>query len=113
MDEHIVILNIIDVHFDLNGVSTKIYANTSSRSGLVLIKDRWKIKRYECVKASLLTSQPNELGFNGRWYFLNPQAGKSVILDEKLIELWELLESLGVRPFFSGQIGSGHLCVKF
>lgn len=67
--------------------------------------------RYECAMPWLLTSEYNSSGFNGRWYFIDTSAGKSVILDKKLIELWELLESVGLRPFFSGDFNKADLCV--
>ena len=105
-DSYMVMSRILEVHPPVFGKSTEIFAYTSSLRSRVANK-------YRCVKASLLTSEPDPQGFNGRWYFLDPKAGKSVILDEKLLELWELLESLGVYPFFSGQMHSGDLRVKF
>ncbi|WP_029134081.1 hypothetical protein [Sedimenticola selenatireducens] len=76
-------------------------------------KTTTEIEGYQCVKTILLTSEPNSQGFNGRWYFVNTKAGKDAILDEELKQLWNLLESLGLRPFFSGGAIAADLCVRF
>ena len=120
-DTYTVVSRIVDVQAPIFGNTTNIYAITEgitleghprprlgSRAG-----SRLKLKRYQCVESTLLISEYHSQGFNGRWYFLNTKAGKSVILDQKLAELWDRLLSLGVRPFFSGQIGSGDLRVQF
>ncbi|MEW6997761.1 hypothetical protein AADZ86_08655 [Colwelliaceae bacterium BS250] len=67
--------------------------------------------KYECVSPSLLQGKRNPHSFNEVWYSIDTEAGKSVIKDDKLIELWELLEENELKPFFSGGDISAHLCV--
>ena len=76
-------------------------------------KNTTEIEGYQCVKTTILTSEHNSQGFNGRWYFVNINAGKEVILDEELMQFWKMLESLGLRPFFYGGANSADLCVGF
>jgi hypothetical protein len=68
--------------------------------------------QYECVKSSLLPSKLDWKGLNGRLHYIDKTVGKRVILDDKLIELWELLESMGLRPFFHTYHGTADLCVR-
>lgn len=135
-EKHTIIYHIFDVSAPIfNSTETKIFAHITSDephakerrlrmmvSLLKGVKDNSKEDeitsfiskesyRYECVRPSLLTSEYHSQGFNQKWYFIDTKAGKSVILDKKLIELWELLESLGLRPFFSGDIHKVDLCV--
>ncbi|MEW6996240.1 hypothetical protein AADZ86_00845 [Colwelliaceae bacterium BS250] len=67
--------------------------------------------KYECACPSLLKGKLNPYDFDNVWYNIDTDAGKSVIKDRKLIELWELLEVNGLKPFFSGGDYSAHLCV--
>jgi len=107
----VIISNVFKVAPPIFGRSTtKVFGGTPPSKGLVLGRDR-QSSEYECARGSLLTSRHEPQGFNGKWYYIDETAGKSVILDEKLIELWELLESLGLRPFFSGGMDSASLCV--
>ncbi|MBW3513770.1 MULTISPECIES: hypothetical protein [unclassified Shewanella] len=135
-EKHTIISHIFDVAAPIfNSTETKIFAHITSDepcakerrlkmmvSLLQGVNDNSKADeitsviskesyRYECVRPSLLTSEYHSQGFNQKWYFIDTKAGKSVILDKKLIELWELLESLGLRPFFSGDIHKVDLCV--
>ena len=111
-DTYTVIPRVLDIKPPIFGNSrTKVYGS-APRTGGISPGDG-SVKKYECAKGELLTSEPNAQGFNGRWYFVDTKAGKSVIIDKTLLELWELLESLGVRPFFEGGMDSGSLCVQF
>jgi len=56
--------------------------------------------QYECINTSLLPTKFDRRGLNGRLHYVDETVGKHVILDDKLIELWELLESNGLKPFF-------------
>ena len=108
--ESVIISNVLKVEPPIFGrTTTKVFGGTPPSKGLVLGRQS---NEYECARGSLLTSRHEPQGFNGKWYYIDETAGKSVILDEKLIELWELLESLGLRPFFSGGMDSASLCVR-
>jgi hypothetical protein len=69
--------------------------------------------QYECINSSLLPKQFNRRGLNGTLRYIDETVGKSVILDGTLIELWELLESIGLRPFFQTRYSMVDLCVQF
>lgn len=71
------------------------------------------IEGYKCVKPDILTSRPHPQGFNGQWYEVDNSAGKKMIIDSKLTQLWEALEELGVKPFFDGGCDSASLCVRW
>lgn len=108
--ESVVVQDVLRIQPPIFGSrSTRIIGGLPPNKGLVL---RGEDNDFECAKGSLLISRPDSRGFNGRWYYVDERAGKSVIINEKLIELWELLESIGLRPFFSGGMDSASLCVR-
>jgi hypothetical protein len=71
------------------------------------------IEGYKCVKPAILTSRPHPEGFNRQWYEVDSSAGKGIIIDSKLVLLWEALEELGVTPYFDGGCNSASLCVRW
>lgn len=108
--ESVIISSVLKIEPPIFGrTTTKVFGGTPPSKGLVLGR---RSNDYECARGSLLTSRHEPQGFNGKWYYVDETVGKPVILDEKLIELWELLESLGLRPFFSGGMDSASLCVR-
>ncbi len=109
-NKSVILSNVLKVEPPIFGrTTTKVFGGKPPSMGLVLGRQS---NEYECARGSLLASRHDPQGFNGKWYYIDETAGKSVIFDEKLIELWELLESLGLRPFFSGGMDSASLCVR-
>ena len=107
------VLNIEPLAFDC--ASLKITAGISPN--VPIMQSRRLVRdydyQYECIKISLLPMQFNRRGLNGKLHYIDETVGKSVILDEKLVEFWELLESIGLRPFFQTRNSMVDLRVKF
>lgn len=112
--EYVVLSRVFRIEAPIfSSTTTKIIAGTPPNLTIMQSRRIHGEYDYECAKSSLLTSRYDNAGFNGRWYYVDENMGKSVILDVKLVELWELLESLGLRPFFNGGMESAHLSVRF
>ena len=78
------------------------------------VGDYKSVKRSLLVKIPEVSFSPGRVSANGDGPKANEHAGKEVIADDKLLELWTTLENLGVRPYFSGgAMGGIALYVSF
>lgn len=110
--ESVVLSKVLKIEQPIFGrTNTRVIAGTPPKTTIMQSRKLYR-DEYQCAKGSLLTRKIDHAGINGQWYYLDETLGKSVILDDKLIELLDLLESLGLRPFFNGNMDSTNLCVR-